>query len=67
MSSKIRFATGPTILAVGFFIFPGCQRKAQNTGPLSPPEVLVTEVMQQDVPVTREWVGTLDGSFAPRI
>jgi membrane fusion protein (multidrug efflux system) len=67
MNSKIRFATGPTILAVGFFIFPGCQRKAQNTGPPSPPEVLVTEVVQQDVPVTREWVGTLDGSANAQI
>jgi membrane fusion protein (multidrug efflux system) len=67
MSSKIRLATGPIILAMGFLIFSGCQRKAQNTGPLSPPEVLVTEVVQQDVPVTREWVGTLDGSANAQI
>ncbi|HEV3099925.1 MAG TPA: efflux RND transporter periplasmic adaptor subunit [Candidatus Udaeobacter sp.] len=67
MSGKIRFTAGPIILAMGFFIFPGCQRKAQNAAPLSPPEVLVTEVVQQDVPVTREWVGTLDGSANAQI
>lgn len=27
-----------------------------------PPKVVVAEVIQQDVPITREWVGTLQGS-----
>ena len=27
-----------------------------------PPEVLITEVIQKDVPVVREWIGSLDGS-----
>jgi membrane fusion protein (multidrug efflux system) len=27
-----------------------------------PPEVLVTEVQQKDVPIVREWIGSLDGS-----
>src|ERR1700731_255657 len=67
MSSKIRLATGAILLAVCFFIFPACQRKIQTAGPASPPEVLVTEVAQQDVPVTREWVGTLDGSANAQI
>src|SRR3984893_3524797 len=52
---------------MGFSIFPGCQRKAQDAAPLSPPEVLVIDVVQQDVPVTREWVGTLDGSANAQI
>jgi membrane fusion protein (multidrug efflux system) len=29
---------------------------------LPPPEVLVTEATARDVPVTREWLGTVDGS-----
>jgi membrane fusion protein (multidrug efflux system) len=28
----------------------------------SPPEVLVTDVIQKDIPVVREWIGSLDGS-----
>ncbi len=67
MSTKFHLTTGPIILAIGFFIFPGCQRKAQDAGALSPPEVLVAEVVQQDVPVTREWIGTLDGSANAQI
>jgi multidrug efflux pump subunit AcrA (membrane-fusion protein) len=67
MSAKNCFVVGLIAITMGFFIFSGCQRKAQNAGPLSPPEVLVTEVVQQDVPVTREWVGTLDGSANAQI
>jgi multidrug efflux pump subunit AcrA (membrane-fusion protein) len=67
MSSKIRFTTGAIILAIGFLIFPGCGRNPQDAGAPSPPEVLITEVVQQDVPITREWVGTLDGSANAQI
>jgi hypothetical protein len=51
MSAKNCFVVGLIAMTMGFFIFPGCERKAQNAAPLSPPEVLVTEVVQQDVPV----------------
>jgi RND family efflux transporter MFP subunit len=40
----------------------GCERKVAETGPPAPPEVLVTQVISGDVPMIREWVGTLDGS-----
>jgi membrane fusion protein, multidrug efflux system len=40
----------------------GCERKTTETLPSAPPEVLVTQVVSGDVPVIREWVGTLDGS-----
>jgi membrane fusion protein (multidrug efflux system) len=54
-------------MAMGLLIFSACQRKAANAGLPSPPEVLVAAVMQQDVPITREWVGTLDGSANAQI
>lgn len=38
----------------------GCSRQSQP--PASPPEVLVTEVTAEDVPVVDDFVGTLDGS-----
>jgi membrane fusion protein (multidrug efflux system) len=41
-------------------VAPGCG--AKKTPPAPPPEVSVTPVVQQDVPVTSEWIGTLDGS-----
>jgi membrane fusion protein (multidrug efflux system) len=67
MSAKNCFVVGLIAITMGLFIFPGCQREAQTAGPASPPEVLVTEVVQQDVPITREWVGTLDGSANAQI
>jgi multidrug efflux pump subunit AcrA (membrane-fusion protein) len=50
-------------LALAFIISVlGCEKKVAETGPQAPPEVLVTQVVSADVPVIREWVGTLDGS-----
>ena len=39
-----------------------CSKREQGDNSFGPPEVLVTEVLQQDVPVIREWIGSLDGS-----
>ncbi len=39
---------------------PGCARK--QAPPPSPVEVLVVPVVQRDVPIVGEWIGTLDGS-----
>jgi RND family efflux transporter MFP subunit len=49
------------IIAVVFSIL-GCEKKTVQTEGAPPPEVLVTQVVSADVPVIREWVGTLDGS-----
>jgi membrane fusion protein, multidrug efflux system len=39
---------------------PGCKEKEQ-AGPPKPPEVEVVTVEQKDVPIYRDWVGTLEG------
>jgi len=41
-------------------LFAACARK--EAPPPPPPEVLVTSVVQKDVPVISEWIGTLEGS-----
>jgi membrane fusion protein, multidrug efflux system len=38
----------------------GC-KKQQQAGPPAPPQVEVVSVEQKDVPIYREWVGTLEG------
>src|SRR3984893_17900843 len=43
-------------------LFGGCSKPGAGEKSFGPPEVLVTEVVQQDVPVVREWIGSLDGS-----
>lgn len=42
-------------------VLASCQKPPQSTTATAPPEVLVTEVVQKDVPIVREWVGTLNG------
>ncbi len=39
----------------------GCTRTTSAAGSPRPPEVEVATVQQRDVPVYREWIGTLDG------
>jgi membrane fusion protein (multidrug efflux system) len=54
------YALAATISA----IFPGCRHPEATQGtaaPPPPPEVVVATVTQRDVPIVKEWVGTLDG------
>lgn len=39
-----------------------CEQKTEHAEAPPPPEVLVTQVVKADVPIVRQWVGTLDGS-----
>jgi len=39
----------------------GCTRTTSAAGSPRPPDVQVAPVQQRDVPVCREWIGTLDG------
>lgn len=43
-------------------LFGGCSKPGPGEKSLGPPEVLTTEVIQRDVPLVREWIGSLDGS-----
>jgi membrane fusion protein, multidrug efflux system len=48
-----------TLFAVGTMLSTGCGK--MGLPPAGPPDVEVVEVLQKDVPITKEWVGTLDG------
>jgi membrane fusion protein, multidrug efflux system len=43
----------------------GCQKSQQQTS--TPPDVEVVEVLQKDVPIWKEWIGTLDGLWNAQI
>jgi len=47
-------------LALLLLVLSGCDNQTVNTSP-EPPVVDVTTVMQKDVPIHREWIGTMDG------
>lgn len=53
------------LIAVALLISTGCGKK--KPPPSGPPEVRVTKVMPQDVPIYKEWTGTLDGSVNAQI
>src|SRR6516225_2674532 len=59
---KCLLCPAEALIVAAVFSLSGCQKKTVQTEAPPPPEVLVTQVTKGDVPVVREWVGTLDGS-----
>ncbi|PWT82585.1 MAG: hypothetical protein C5B58_08015, partial [Acidobacteria bacterium] len=49
-------------VCLGTFSFSACTKKGFDERSLGPPEVLVTDVLERDIPIIREWIGSLDGS-----
>jgi len=60
-SPRAAFRFGPHLVAIILLLFVamGCSKAPQEA---VPPAVEVTTVIQKDVPVYNEWIGTLDGS-----
>jgi membrane fusion protein, multidrug efflux system len=56
---KKRFNISGALLAIVALWFVGCSKPSIPAA--GPPSVEVVEVVQKDVPITREWVATLDG------
>lgn len=59
MMAKKRFSLSGTIFTAVVLCFAGCSKPSLPAA--GPPSVEVVEVVQKDVPITREWVATLDG------
>ena len=55
------------LLGVSLLIVAGCEEKKQAPAAAPPPEVAVVQVIQQDVPVYAEWIGTTDGLVNAKI
>jgi len=63
MKRSHRIVGGAAILLLGFGAVIGVNRSKGAATPITPPppDVIVSAVEQRDLPVEREWVGTLDG------
>ncbi len=64
MTDKIGVLKGlgsSLLMCLAADVFVGCKQEAVSKAALSPPEVEVAEVKQQDLPIYSEWVGTTDG------
>ena len=49
------------LIAVALIVVALRPKHASGAGTGAPPDVMVAQVEQQDVPIYGEWVGTLDG------
>jgi RND family efflux transporter MFP subunit len=53
---------GAILTALTLCLFTACNREDATKAPPPPPDVLTLAAGTRDVPVYREWIGTLDGS-----
>ena len=53
--------TATLLLGASSLSIIGCARTMTGTGTQPPPEVEIASVEQKDIPIEREWIGTLDG------
>ena len=60
LSARVWFDS--VVLITIVIVLAGCSKSGTKDIASGPPEVLVTEALQQDVPIVREWIGSLDGS-----
>jgi len=62
MNTRRKIAIGGSLLAISMsaIVLAGCSKNGAG-GPGSPPDVQVVQVEQKDVPIYREWIGTLEG------
>jgi membrane fusion protein (multidrug efflux system) len=63
--SKEHLRFGCILVVLAAMCSTGCGNKEQAIPP--PPDVEVVEVVQRDVPITKDWVATLDGSVNAQI
>ena len=60
MTSRLSVAGCALFAGLAGVSFNGCSK--QEAAVAAPPEVLVMPAATRDVPVYREWIGTIDGS-----
>jgi membrane fusion protein (multidrug efflux system) len=69
-SRLLRRTTFLIVILLSLLVMIGCEKKEEKPQ-AGPPEVLVSEVMQQNVPIFQEWVAQLNGpvnaDITPRV
>src|SRR5882757_3225673 len=58
---RINWMPALAVVAVGAALLAGCGKNPQAAAPPPPMPVTVVEIQPSTVPVSNEWVGTLDG------
>ena len=60
MTTRLKNGLAAVVAVAGLLTMIGCA-KTKAAGNPAPPEVEVAVVAQKDLPIVREWIGTLDG------
>jgi Biotin-lipoyl like len=66
-SGRLAHTLGGLLAMAMMVLIGGCQEAAMVAAPPEPPEVQVTQVVQKDVPIYSEWVGTAVGYVTAQI
>jgi RND family efflux transporter MFP subunit len=66
-SGRMAQALGGLLALLSVSLMAGCKEAATVAAPHEPPEVQVTQVVQKDVPIYSEWVGTTVGYVTAQI
>ena len=66
-SGRMAQALGGLLVLLSVSLIGGCQEAAMDAAPPEPPEVQVAPVVQKDVPIYSEWVGTTVGYVTAQI
>jgi RND family efflux transporter MFP subunit len=61
INNRMAMLTAGLLLAAVALNTTGCARTTTAAGPAEAPDVEVATVEQKDIPMEREWIGTLDG------
>lgn len=61
IQNRITVLAAGVLLAVWALSLAGCARTSTAAGAPPPPDVEIAVVAQKDIPIVREWIGTLDG------
>jgi membrane fusion protein (multidrug efflux system) len=66
-SGRLAQALGRLLALLSVWLIGGCQEAMTGAAPQEPPQVQVTEVVQRDVPIYSEWVGTTVGYVTAQV
>lgn len=61
INKKLTSVAAAALLTLALLTITACERTSVAASTMAPPEVEVANVEQIDLPIEREWIGTLDG------
>jgi RND family efflux transporter MFP subunit len=61
LTRKVAIGGAISLIVIALIVAAMRPKQSSGSGPGGPPDVMVAQVEQRDVPIYREWIGTLEG------